>query len=91
MKKLLLLEDNADRIKDFRSAAEELGPDWQLILWQDAPSMLANCEQHFEDVRLISLDHDLIRSPARPAIPAQDATLRNFSRVIFRCVPSSFT
>jgi ADP-ribosylglycohydrolase len=69
MNKLLLLEDNADRINDFRSAVEELGPDWQLVLWQDAPSMLSSCEQHFEDVRLISLDHDLNPQPGASCDP----------------------
>jgi ADP-ribosylglycohydrolase len=63
MKKLLLLEDDAERIARFRGIVPELEPDWQVEIWNDAPSMLSGCEQHFDDVCLISLDHDLNPQP----------------------------
>lgn len=59
MKTLLLLEDNDERIAAFEAAVRDLGEDWRLITWHDAPTMLAECESYFADVRLISLDHDL--------------------------------
>lgn len=69
MKKLLLLEDNADRVTQFRSAVQELGPDWQLLVWHDAPSMIAACEQHLDEANLISLDHDLNPQPGATTDP----------------------
>ncbi|MGH7991879.1 MAG: ADP-ribosylglycohydrolase family protein [Limisphaerales bacterium] len=63
MKTILLLEDNDERIAGFKSAVHELGEDWQMRVWRDAPTMLAECEDCFEDVHLISLDHDLNPQP----------------------------
>lgn len=59
MKTLLLLEDNAERIVAFEEVVRELGEDWQLQVWRDAPSMIAECEDFFATTHLISLDHDL--------------------------------
>jgi ADP-ribosylglycohydrolase len=59
MKTLLLLEDNAERIAAFETVIRELGEDWQLRVWHDAPTMIAECEDCFADTHLISLDHDL--------------------------------
>jgi len=59
MKTLLLLEDNEDRIAAFNTAVCELGKDWRMQVWRDAPTMMSECEDYFDDVHLISLDHDL--------------------------------
>ena len=59
MKTLLLLEDNDDRIVAFEAVVRELGEDWQMRVWRDAPSMLAECAEFFDTTHLISLDHDL--------------------------------
>jgi ADP-ribosylglycohydrolase len=59
MKTLLLLEDNAERIAAFEAALPELGPDWQMRIWRDAPGMIAEVEEFFDCAHLISLDHDL--------------------------------
>jgi len=59
MKTLLLLEDNAERIAAFESLLPELGDDWQIRVWRDAPTMLSECEDSFSETHLISLDHDL--------------------------------
>ena len=58
-KSILLLEDNEERIAAFRNAVEKLGPDYRLVLWRDAPSMIAECEGFFSSAALICLDHDL--------------------------------
>ena len=63
MKLLLLLEDNAERIAAFEAVLPELGSDWQIHVWRDAPTMLAECEDYFADTYLISLDHDLNPQP----------------------------
>jgi ADP-ribosylglycohydrolase len=63
MKLLLLLEDNAERITAFEEVLPELGSDWKMKVWRDAPTMLAECEDYFADTHLISLDHDLNPQP----------------------------
>jgi len=69
MKTLLLLEDNAERIAAFEAIIPELGEDWQLRVWRDAPTMIAECEDCFADTHLISLDHDLTPQPGATSDP----------------------
>ena len=69
MKTLLLLEDNDERIVAFESALRDLGEDWQMRVWRDALTMLAECEDFFDDVQLISLDHDLNPQPGATRDP----------------------
>ena len=59
MKTILILEDNGDRIAGFKVAVAKLGNDFDLKIWRDAPSMIAECEAFFPAAALISLDHDL--------------------------------
>lgn len=63
MKTLLLLEDNAERIAAVEAVLPELGKEWRLRVWRDAPTMLAECVDCFPDTHLISLDHDLNPQP----------------------------
>ncbi len=69
MKLLLLLEDNAERIAAFESVLPELGADWNMKVWRDAPTMLSECEDFFADTHLISLDHDLNPQPGATRDP----------------------
>ncbi len=69
MKTLLLLEDNSERIEAFEATLRELGDDWQMRVWRDAHSMIAECEDHFGDTHLISLDHDLNPQPGATRDP----------------------
>ncbi|MDB6028222.1 MAG: ADP-ribosylglycohydrolase [Verrucomicrobiales bacterium] len=69
MKTLLLLEDNAERIAGFEAVLKDLGDDWQLRLWRDAPTMLRECDSCFEQATLISLDHDLNPQPGTTVDP----------------------
>ena len=57
---LLILDDNLDRLKGFEGVITEL-TQWTMKSWTDAPSMLAELDQHLNDAMLISLDHDLYR------------------------------
>ncbi|MBU6400781.1 MAG: hypothetical protein KGS61_10710 [Verrucomicrobia bacterium] len=56
---VVILEDNADRIRDFEVAVAALGPDLRLRVWHDAPTMVAECPTVLPECCLISLDHDL--------------------------------
>lgn len=59
MKRVLILEDNADRKRAFERVAWELG--LQVKCWDDALEMQAECEHFLPDAALISLEHDLDR------------------------------
>jgi len=60
---IMILEDNADRIREFEAAVATLGPGFRLRLWHDAPTMVAECLSVLPGCCLISLDHDLHRLP----------------------------
>ena len=69
MKTILILEDNENRIAGFERVVAMLGDGFELKIWRDAPSMIAECEQHFSSVALISLDHDLNPQPGATTDP----------------------
>ncbi|HET7623810.1 MAG TPA: ADP-ribosylglycohydrolase family protein [Verrucomicrobiae bacterium] len=78
MKTLLILEDNPDRSAQFRAAIKELGEEWSIQIWPDAPSMIAQCEQYFENAHLISLDHDLNPQPGVTTDPKSGLEVAKF-------------
>src|SRR5262245_19470561 len=78
MKTILILEDNDERIAAFRKAVEELGSDFELKVWTDAPSMIAECEASFPTAVLISLDHDLNPTPGATADPGTGLDLAKY-------------
>ena len=78
MKTLLLLEDNAERIAAFESVLSELGNDWQMQIWRDAPRMIAECANHFPNTHLISLDHDLNPQPDATSDPGTGLEVAKF-------------
>lgn len=53
------MEDDEDRIRAFERAIYVLGSEFQMRLWRDAPTMIAECPDVLETTCLISLDHDL--------------------------------
>jgi len=63
--KILVLEDNRDRIAAFRSAVGGL-PDCELVIWRNAWDMMAEFPGHLPSASLISLDHDLVQDPGDP-------------------------
>ncbi len=69
MKFILILEDNDERIAAFEKTVAALGDGFELKLWRDAPSMIAECEAFFPSAKLISLDHDLNPQPGVAADP----------------------
>ena len=69
MKTLLLLEDNDERIAAFEAVVCKLGNDWKMRVWRDAHTMIAECEDYFDDTHLISLDHDLNPQPGATRDP----------------------
>ena len=57
---ILILEDSSDRIEAFERAVRNLGVPWQLKIWHEAWSMIAEYEAYLPSTALISLDHDLM-------------------------------
>src|SRR5687767_6355904 len=56
---IMILEDNADRPREFEAAVGRLGLPYQMRGWRDANRMMAECHMALADAALISLDHDL--------------------------------
>ena len=57
---LLILDDNLNRLANFEGIVDEVD-EWVMRSWVDAPSMIAELDQHLGKTMLISLDHDLYR------------------------------
>ena len=74
--KSILLEDNDDRISAFQRTVAALGFD--LKIWRDAPSMIAESEAFFTRVALISLDHDLNPMPEATVDPGTGVDVARF-------------
>ncbi len=78
MKTVLILEDNDERIAAFQQAVGTLGSGFDLKVWRDAPSMIAECETFFPTAALISLDHDLNPIPGAIADPGTGVDVARF-------------
>jgi ADP-ribosylglycohydrolase len=78
MKTILILEDNDERIAGFQKVVRSLGPDYEMKIWRDAHSMMAECELCFPTAALISLDHDLQAQPGVTADPGTGLDVARF-------------
>jgi ADP-ribosylglycohydrolase len=78
MKRILILEDNDERIAAFRKAVAALGPEFELKIWRDVPSMCAECEEYFPTAALFSLDHDLNPASGATADPGCGVDVARF-------------
>lgn len=78
MKTILILEDNEERISDFRKAVSQLRDGYELKVWRDAHSMRAECEAFFPTAALISLDHDLNAPPGATTDPGDGLDVARF-------------
>jgi hypothetical protein len=56
---LLMLEDNADRIRSFSATLARIEPALPLRIWRNAWTMIREAEPLLPHAFLISLDHDL--------------------------------
>jgi ADP-ribosylglycohydrolase len=78
MKSILILEDNDERIAAFQKAVAVLGDGFEVKIWRDAPSMMAECEAFFPKTALISLDHDLNPMPGAAVDPGTGLDVAKF-------------
>src|SRR5688500_1141285 len=63
---LLMLEDEADRVRRFTVALRAVAPEMPLLVWGDAKAMVREVGPHLPAARVISLDHDLIPADGGP-------------------------
>ncbi len=75
---ILLLEDNADRLNEFKAAVGKLGPSYRLVFWRDAHRMISECHEFLADAALISLDHDLNKEHAESPDPGDGVIVADF-------------
>lgn len=78
MKTILLLEDNEERIAAFQKTVAALSEGFELKVWRDAPSMIAECEAYFPTTVLICLDHDLNPVPGATVDPGTGVDVARF-------------
>jgi ADP-ribosylglycohydrolase len=75
---ILILEDDDNRITGFQKVVAELGEGFNLKIWRDAPSMMAECEPFFANAALFSLDHDLNPQPGATTDPVTGLEVAQF-------------
>jgi ADP-ribosylglycohydrolase len=75
---ILILEDNEERIAAFQKTIATLAPRFDLKVWRDAHSMIAECESFFPTAALISLDHDLNPAPGVSTDPGTGVDVARF-------------
>lgn len=73
-----MLEDNADRIDGFHKAIAGLANGFELKIWRDAHSMMAECAEFFPTAWVICLDHDLNPQPGVTADPGTGVDVAKF-------------
>lgn len=56
---ILMLEDDAERIRRFTAALRSIDPAMPLVMWRDASRMIPEVHEHLPAAALIPLDHDL--------------------------------
>ena len=60
---LLMLEDDADRLRRFEAVLREIAPTLPFYTWRDAHRMIREAGPLLSSATLISLDHDLEPEP----------------------------
>ncbi|MGH7990893.1 MAG: cyclic-phosphate processing receiver domain-containing protein, partial [Limisphaerales bacterium] len=75
---ILILEDNDERIAGFQKTVAELNGGFELKIWRDAHSMMAECAEFFPSAALICLDHDLNPQPGITTDPGTGLDVTKF-------------
>jgi hypothetical protein len=77
-KLILILEDNEDRIRNFRKAIQSLDGNFSSKIWFDAPNMISDLPSFLNKAYMISLDHDLNPQPNVTADPGTGLEVAEF-------------
>jgi hypothetical protein len=82
---IYVLEDNDDRIRQFRAAAAEVAPEMRVIVWRSAHTMIADLIDGLEHAKVISLDHDLNPQPGDTEDPGTGYDLAKMLAELIPC------
>jgi hypothetical protein len=75
---MLMLEDDADRLRRFAGALRGLDPAPELRSWRSARDMVREVHDFLPAARLVSLDHDLEPWEGDPADPGDGLEVVRF-------------
>ena len=75
---ILILEDNDERIAGFQKAVNGIAGGFELKIWRDAHSMIAECAEFFPTAWVICLDHDLNPQPGATTDPGTGLDVAKF-------------
>ena len=84
---IFILEDNEERVEQFRTAAAAIAPDLPLRIWRNAHAMIADLTDCLQDASLISLDHDLNPLPSDREDPGTGYDLAKLFEELIPCCP----
>ena len=84
---ICILEDNEERVRQFRAAVSAIAPHLALRIWRTAPAMIAELPGCLHETLLISLDHDLNRLPADEADPGSGYDIAKLLEEVTPCCP----
>jgi hypothetical protein len=84
---ICILEDNHERVRQFRAAVAAVAPEVPLRIWRDAPPMIVDLRECLPRVALISLDHDLNRLPNDADDPGSGYDITKLLEGLSPCCP----
>ena len=84
---ILILEDNEDRISQFKAAASQIAPNIPVRFWRNAHEMIADLVGGLEKASVISLDHDLIPPPGDSTDPGTGYDVAKLLGELIPCCP----
>ena len=84
---IFILEDDDERVRQFRSEAARVAPGVPVRVWRDAHKMIADLVDGLEHASIISLDHDLHRPPAEPDDPGSGYDVATILGELIPCCP----
>ena len=84
---ILILEDNEDRVFQFRAAAAVVAPDLPVRVWRSAREMIADLVDGLEHASIISLDHDLNPPPGDADDPGTGYDVAKLLGELIPCCP----
>lgn len=84
---ILILEDDADRVRRFHSAASIITPDLPLRVWRSTHAMVDDLPECLEHATLITLDHDLTPWPHDADDPGTGYDVVQLLEQLIPCCP----
>lgn len=86
-RKILVLEDDLDRLRRFRALLAEYHPEFSIVVWPDAHVMIRELDQHIDSAALICLDHDLYPADERAPDPGDGLDVAKRLAELSPCCP----